>query len=160
MLYYNIMDDPIFNVSIFQNTDKFRKYNYLLQNQDSKDLVCDLQEVFFSDENIQFIQDSIKKKVYNETKEKYIIPDQKVEHLRQILIGLYHDQAEQLPYNIKGQLDRLNNIVVNYCFPYIIQSINARNLYLRDIDQPRQLNELPVSTSVAGKRTLPSTFII
>lgn len=151
---------PIFNTSVFQNTDKFRQHSFLLETETSKEIPCELQKIFFSNENIKYIQDSLKYKVYNETKDKYIIPYQKIEHLRQIMIGIYHDQAEYLPYNLQGQLDRLNKIVIEYCFPYIIRQIRTSNQYLQDINEPRKLNELPTSTSTAGKRTLPSTFII
>lgn len=148
---------PDFHISMLQNDQVFIKQSLKQLEHVNNDYTYLLEEAFFSNENIELIQDGIREKVYKTS--NYFIPKQNTEHIRQIMRGIYQDQGQFLPYQFKEQIKRLNDIVVEFSFPFIISQINANKKYIDFIEKPRNLVPLPQSVSVAGKRTLPSMFI-
>jgi hypothetical protein len=116
-----------------------------------------VREAYFSEENINIIQNSIIKNVLKQTK-KYIISRQKEEDIITLMNGIYHDYAKHLPYNLKEQVKELNERTVNFITPWLINEITAYQNYLIDSNTPLRPPELPINIVKLRKESLPSTF--
>jgi hypothetical protein len=112
-----------------------------------------LKQIFFSPENIKYLQEMMAYEVMVTTK-KYKIPYQNEQDLRMIMETIYFDKTRNIGYALNEQLAELNTYVVKFCVPLIINEINVYLNYLDDINQPRKINTLPTSTgnlrSVSG----------
>jgi hypothetical protein len=112
-----------------------------------------LKQVFFSPENVKYLQEKMAYEVLMTTK-KYKIPYQNEQDLRMIMETIYFDKTRNIGYDLNEQLAELNTYIVKFCVPLIINEINVYLNYLDDINKPRSLNTLPVSTgnlrSVSG----------
>lgn len=74
-----------------------------------------LSQVFFSAENIQILQNGIRAGVYKKSNGQINVPQQNIDALKIIMRSTYLQYAEHIPNNIKQQVERLNNIVLDYC---------------------------------------------
>jgi hypothetical protein len=112
---------------------------------------------FMSQLNIEYINNMIKKTVYNSSCDKYIIRDQNQDHLQQIMKGIYNVNAQHLPFNQKEQFDILNNLVIEHCVKNILSEINVRFKFIQYQNTPLQPLPQPINTSTTGKKSfLPS----
>ena len=55
---------------------------------------------------------------------------------------------------IKQELKKLNNLVINYCIKTIINNINSHELYLKKINNELNPIDLPSSTNIKGDKQL------
>ena len=115
-----------------------------------------VSEIFFSAENIEVIQNFIRREVYNKSTPKgYIIDKQSVEELKIIMRAIYLQYARNLPTDIKGQLDDLNVKVADWCVPHILSAVDHYHFYINDISHLPVPLEHMKHLSRAGTRTLP-----
>tara|TARA_Y100000991_G_C21749610_1_gene254065 strand:- start:38 stop:580 length:543 start_codon:yes stop_codon:yes gene_type:complete len=157
---YVYQNTKIENNSFLFLSDHRKNYFYKLdknfncKNKDYEGYL--LEKLFFSDKNIEIIQRQLILKVYKDSKKKFIIPYQNQKSLDLIMKFIFNDQAKHLPYDNKGQIRDLNNKVVNEIYPLIINNLNFREHYLKEINDVRKIDKLPISTSIKGSLTLPS----
>ena len=139
--------------------DYFNPISNVIDKGSSKQ-ICDdetFHRTFLSELNIQYINLAIKKTIYNNTCDKYIVGDQRREHIIQIMNGIYNDYAQHLPFNQKEQFNTLNKLVIDYCVKTIITELDTRYKYMRDKFSPLELLPSPVNTSKTGSKSfLPS----
>jgi hypothetical protein len=91
-----------------------------------------LSQVFFSAENIQIIQNAIRKGVFNLSKGEYNVPNQNIDALKIIMRSNYLTYAEHHPDNITEQVERLNKLVLDYCVPFVFNETKFYMKYLKD----------------------------
>lgn len=115
-----------------------------------------VKEAFFLTENIEIIQNAIIRNVAK--KSKYIISRQKEEDITIIMNGIYHDFARHLPYNLKEQVLELNERVINFVTPWILNEVEAYINYLVDADTPLSPPKLPINVAKQRKESLPSVI--
>lgn len=115
-----------------------------------------LYNTFFSEANMEKIQQGLKGKVYEKSNKRYMIGNQRKEHLIQIMKGIYKDYCQNLPYNLKEQIEELNKKVVEFSYPYAINQIETYIEYQIFSNQSIQPLDLPKNTSITGQRTLPA----
>jgi hypothetical protein len=115
-----------------------------------------LSDTFFTRMNVQRIQAEIKKEIYRMSgPKKYVIDDQDVDELKMIMRAMYLQYAKNDKFNIEGQINELNNLVVKWSAPRIMSEIEQYNYYLNDISHlPIPLTQ-PMNMSSAGTRSLP-----
>ena len=118
-------------------------------NKESK-----LEELFFSDENIELINKQIVLSVWKKTNKQYKITFQNKDKLIIVMRYVFIENAKNLPYNIKGQIYELNCIIVGEILPSIITNFEQKLGYLRDIERRGDLPPLPISST--SLRTLPT----
>jgi hypothetical protein len=135
---------------LFQNNDFFEKYS-----KEIKTNYYSLKEIFFSKENIDIIQKKLINEVKDKSDGKYIIGYQKNEHLIQIMEDIFKTYNN----NVNEDINELNNKVVTYCLPYIFNQIASHIKWQIDSNSPLITLPLPETTSMAGKRSLPSTLL-
>jgi hypothetical protein len=111
---------------------------------------------FFSQANLTRIQTTIRRAVYDRSKEKgYIIGDQSVDELKMIMRGIFYQYAKNLPNKIQDQILELNARVVEWSVPHILSAVDHYMYYLKDIDTLPVPMEQPVLMSRAGSRSKP-----
>ena len=78
-----------------------------------------LSITFFSAENVQILQNGLRAGVYEMSDQKFIIAPQNVDTLKIIMRSIYLQFAEHREEDIKGQVEKLNRLVLNYCIPTV-----------------------------------------
>jgi hypothetical protein len=117
-----------------------------------KNIISDL---FLSNKNI----DLIHLKIINTVKKKfnYNISKQSKNELLIIMRSIYLNNCTNNFSNkneIKKELIKLNELVINYSVNNIIKNIKSYELYLEKINNDLKPNELPKQTSIKGEKTL------
>ena len=106
-----------------------------------------LSKVFFSKENTSIIQNGIRAGVYKLSSGKYLVDNQDPEELQLIMRGIFTEYSKNLPNNIRGQVESLNERVVNYCSDKVFQEAQGYLKYLRDSNSTPTPLTYPTLTS-------------
>jgi hypothetical protein len=115
-----------------------------------------LSDAFFTRKNVDVIQKDIRKEIYRMSGPKqYMIDDQDVDELKMIMRAMYLQYAKNNPFNIEGQINELNDLVVKWSAPRIMSEIEQYNYYLNDISHLPVPLPQPMSMSSAGTKSLP-----
>jgi hypothetical protein len=92
-----------------------------------------LSKLFFSQENMQILQNGIRAGVYKMSgSRKIVVPPQNVDALQIIMRSTYLQYAEHYPNNITQQIERLNDIVLDYCVRFVHGEAVAYLKYMQD----------------------------
>ena len=91
-----------------------------------------LSDTFFSHQNIQIIQNGIRAGVYERSKGKYVIGNQECDTLKIIMRSIFLQYAANQPTNIKGQIEELNKMVLDYCVPQVYGEAHGYHKYIVD----------------------------
>lgn len=92
-----------------------------------------LSNLFFSQDNMQILQNGIRAGVYNMSgQQKIVVPPQNVDALRIVMRSTYLQYAEHYPNNITEQIKRLNDIVLDYCVKFVYGEAVAYLKYMQD----------------------------
>lgn len=115
-----------------------------------------VSDSFFSDANLQRLQQLIRKGVYDRSQPKgYVIDNQSVDELKIIMRGIYYQYARNIPNDIAGQVRDLNEKVVNWSVPHIMSAVDHYYYYLNDISHLPVPLAQPQHLSRAGTKSLP-----
>ena len=141
----------------WDNTNSNELRNELIKNQVriSECEQGDLENYFFSNENIDLINKQLIMSVFKKTNGEFKISPQKNETLIIVMRYTFIEYARHLPYDIGNQIRELNSIVISQILPNIITQITQRKEYLRVISAPREVLPYPTSESTSNK-LLPS----
>jgi hypothetical protein len=110
--------------------NKSTSYYTALSGNDWEDNL--LSRTYFSAENIQIIQNGLRSGVYNMSNNEIVVPPQNVEQLSVIMRSIYFQYAENLGYDIKGQIERLNKIVLDDVIPRVYNEAMGYLKYMQD----------------------------
>jgi len=132
-----------------------------LRNQMIKNLarttecnITDVESLFFSDANIELINKQLILTVYKRSKKQYKIGFQNKDKLLIVMRYVYLEFSRNLPYDLEGQINELNCLVVGEIAPVVITNFEQKLGYLRDIERRQAPVPLPQSTS--KMKTLPT----
>jgi len=115
-----------------------------------------VSNAFFSAENIERIQQLIRKAVYDRSTPKgYVIDKQSVDELKIIMRAIYYQYARNLPTAVLEQVADLNSKVVEWSVPHILSAVDHYQIYIKDISHLPVPLEQPQHLSSAGTKTLP-----
>ena len=104
-----------------------------------------LSEMYFSQDNINNLQNIIRYRIYKMTDNKHIISRQSDADLKIIMRSYYLQYSKNCPTNIKEQIQELNEMVLAYSIPQVYNELMQHIGYVNDIQQlptpiPRALN--------------------
>ena len=91
-----------------------------------------LSQTFFSDANIQILQNGLRAGVYHLAEGKFSIPPQNIDNLKVIMRSTYMQYAEHKPTGIREQVEQLNKIVLDYCVPTVYKEAIGYLKYCQD----------------------------
>jgi hypothetical protein len=112
---------------------------------------------FFSADNVEIIQNQIRKAVFDRSQPKgYVIDKQSADELKIIMRAIYLQYARNLPKDVAAQVEDLNNKVIDWSVPHILSAVDHYHFYINDISHlPIPLAQ-PQHLSRAGTRSLPA----
>jgi len=110
--------------------NKSTEYRSALAGNDWEENI--LSNVFFSAENIQIIQNGLRAGVYEMSNHEIVIPPQNLDQLKIIMRSTYLQYAEHYEDNIRGQVERLNRLVLDYAIPTVYGEARGYLKYMQD----------------------------
>jgi hypothetical protein len=108
-----------------------------------------LSQAFFSQQNIQILQNGIRAGVYQKSNGQYTIAPQDCDSLKIVMRSVYLQNAANQPNNITQQVAELNKIVLNYCIQQVYSEAQG---YLKYIDDASTL-VVPIAHPVMADNT-------
>jgi len=92
-----------------------------------------LSQGFFSQQNIQMLQNGIRSGVYNRSNGQYTIGLQDCDSLKIIMRSVFLQHAANQPHNIQSQILQLNKIVLEYCIQQVYSEAQGYMKYISDV---------------------------
>jgi len=102
---------------------------------------------FFSKENIQILQNAIRKGVYDRSNGQYVIAPQNCNELKIIMRSIFLQHANNLPCDIKNQIITLNNLVTDFAIEQVYKEAVSYIKYKIDASTMAVPISTPVNTS-------------
>lgn len=112
-----------------------------------------LNEVFFSQENVENLQKMIQDQVSAMSGGKYKIDRQSDTDLRLIMRSYYLMYAQNSPTGVAKELEDLNRRVVGYASGKIYSEVDFHDFYLKDLQDFAPPIANPMNPHVFGTRT-------
>ena len=91
-----------------------------------------LSNAFFSEQNIQIIQNGIRAGVYHRSNGQYVIGPQDCDSLKIIMRSVFLQNSANQPNNITQQIAQLNKIVLDYCIQQVYSEAQGYLKYIND----------------------------
>ena len=111
-----------------------------------------ISSLFFSEENVNAIQEAIRYQVYMRSEGKHVIDKQSETELFVIMRAMYLQNARHKQYDLYGQIQDLNKLVLDYCVPRILVEIDQYMFYKNDISKlPVPLERGQLSSTKGSK---------
>jgi len=92
-----------------------------------------LSQAFFSQQNIQILQNGIRAGVYHKSKGQYLIAPQDCDSLKIVMRSVYSQNAANQPDHIPEQIQQLNTMVLNYCIQQVYAEAQSYIKYIDDV---------------------------
>jgi hypothetical protein len=120
--------------SLFEMYDKIPANQCVTFRNPTEGLWTDttLSQAFFSQQNIQILQNGIRSGVYHKSNGQYTIGSQDCDSLKIVMRSVYLQNAANQPNNITGQIVELNKIVLNYCIQQVYGEAQGYMKYIDD----------------------------
>jgi hypothetical protein len=115
-----------------------------------------LSKIFFSPENVDIIQKQIIKEVFQRTNGQFLIEKQDETDLQVRMRSMFIQHARHIADNIYGQIEELNNFVIDDSVPNIISEAKQYVGYCDRAFGPRRILDRPEYSSSRGTKTIPS----
>ena len=119
-----------------------------------------LSTAYFSKENIQILQNGIRAGVYKMSNGQYTIGPQDCDSLKIIMRAIFLQYSANLEQNIAGQIQQLNQMVLDYAVPKVYGEAQGYIKYLYDASTLAVPLAAPVCDTQYDKRThkMPKWF--
>ena len=119
-----------------------------------------ISNLFFSQENIDYIQDKIVKEVYKKTNNKHLITKQNEDELIIVMKSIFLQNSRNYDSELQYQLNTLNKLVLDYCVPNVYTNLLQYLKYLEDITKEQYVMDRPQSVDIKGNKTLMRNHFI
>jgi len=113
-----------------------------------------LSDIYFSQTNINALQDAIRYQVYQRSNGKHTIGRQSDTELQVIMRSIYLQYSKNQPYDVVGQVKVLNKMVLDYAVPIILREIGQYSQYRKDASTLPVPLERSQNVSNAGQKFL------
>lgn len=121
----------------FQMAEKIAIKN---KSSEYRDAITGLQEdnllakVYFSEENVQMLQNGLRAGVYEMSQRQIVIPPQNVDNLKVIMRSMYLQYAKHPDKTemITSEIEKLNKYVLDYAIPSVYNEAQGYMNYVRD----------------------------
>ena len=134
------------------NDDKFNKLTGTFQ-------ATDLSNLYFSQENLDYIQSQIISRVYEKTSNKYGVGRQSDDELLIVMRSIYLQHGKNYKHDLDKQVNILNELVLDYCVDNVYSNLIQHFEYIKDITREQPVLERPETTHIKGQKSLmPNHF--
>ena len=114
----------------------------------------DINNVYFSQNNIESLQKMIRYNIWLISEKKFVIDRQSDSELRIIMRSIYLQYCQHQPDKIREQVAYLNKLVLDYCLPKIYSEIKQYYMYKESVSGLPRPIERSINMSVKGSKTL------
>lgn len=112
-----------------------------------------LNQAFFSEENMEYLQQEIRYRVWSKSNQKHVIDRQRADDLKTIMRAYYLQFSRNVPGKEREELNDLDERVLDFCVGDILGSINMYVYNQRELlDFPEPLGR-PVNPHVMGTKS-------
>lgn len=118
-----------------------------------------LSLAYFSSENIDIIQNNIRKGVFDKSNGEFIIGLQDEDELKIIMRSVFLQNSLNLETNIREQIRDLNALVESYAINQVYKEAISYLKYKRDASNMYALLALPSNSSTRGKTLELQRFV-
>lgn len=108
-----------------------------------------LSNTFFSNQNIEIIQNGLRKGVNDKSNGKIVIDNQPTDTLVTIMRSIFFQNSKNLDTNVREQVEELNNLVLNYAVPKVL---NEAISYLKYKEDSSRMH-MPMSAPLYSNKT-------
>ena len=115
-----------------------------------------LSEVFFFFSNNDNLQNQIRYRLYLYSDNNYTIERQSDTELKIVMRSYFLQYGKFIKCKLREQIIELNELVIQYCVPYIYDQIKQYNSYIQDVETLPMPLEHPRNLSSKGTRNLRS----
>jgi hypothetical protein len=92
-----------------------------------------LSQAYFSQQNIQIIQNGIRAGIYKRSNGQYLIGPQDCDSLKIVMRSVFLQYSANQPNNISEQITQLNKIVLEYCIQQVYSEAQGYMKYIDDV---------------------------
>jgi hypothetical protein len=92
-----------------------------------------LSNAFFSQENIQIIQNGIRAGIYHKSNGQYVIGPQDCDSLKIVMRSVFLQHSANQINNIPQQIVELNKMVLDYCIQQVYSEAQGYMKYIDDV---------------------------
>jgi hypothetical protein len=92
-----------------------------------------LSDAFFSQQNIQIIQNGIRAGIYHKSNGQYVIGPQDCDSLKIVMRSVFLQHSANQLNNITQQIEELNKIVLDYCIQQVYSEAQGYMKYIDDV---------------------------
>ena len=117
-------------------------------------LSTDLSRLFFSEENINALQDGIRYRVYVESNGKHVIGRQNDQELKIVMRSIFYQYSRNQSSDITGQVRALNAKVLEWAVPEVLSNLKQYEIYRRDASTLPMPMERGALMTEKGTKTL------
>ena len=147
-------------------TNPFELYENLNVSNDNKYLNTGnqqrtkLSDMYYSQTNIDFLQNEIINQVYKKTSGKYRIVKQSEDELVIVMKSIFLQYARNSDVDVQLQINILNKHVLDYCVNDVYTNLLQYVKYIDDITKEQVVIDRPQNVDVKGNKTLmPNHFV-
>jgi len=118
-----------------------------------------LSLAYFSSENINILQNNIRKGVFDKSNGEFIIGLQDEDELKIIMRSIFLQNSLNMQCNFREQITSLNNLVLAYAVEQIYKEAVSYLKYKRDASNMYVLLSHPTNSSTRGKTLELEKFV-
>jgi hypothetical protein len=113
-----------------------------------------LNQAFFSEKNMKYLQDEIRFGVWNASNQEYVIDPQNPDDLKAVMRSYYLQYSTNDPSkSLNDQLEYLNKLVLNFSIDRVMVEIKQYIKYRKDIvNYPEQISR-PINANMVGSKS-------
>ena len=110
-----------------------------------------LSDAYFSKQNIQIIQNGIRKGVYDKSQSRILVDNQPEDQIITVMRAMYLQYSKNLETNISQQIKELNNFVLIYCINNVFNEAVAYLKYKEDASTMHRPMQHPIYSNKTNK---------
>lgn len=110
-----------------------------------------LSDAYFSQQNIQIIQNGIRKGVYDKSQQLILVDKQPTDQIVTVMRSIYLQHSKNLENNIPQQIEELNKLVLNYCIKNVYDEAIAYLKYKKDASTMHMPMTAPMYSNKTNK---------
>ena len=119
-----------------------------------------LSKSYFSQNNIQLVQNGIRAGVFKKSNGQYTVAPQDCDALKIIMRSVFLQHSVNIDHDIQGQISALNKLVLDYCIHHVYSEAQGYMKYLHDVSTLAVPLATPVMTTHNDRRNykMPNWF--
>lgn len=110
-----------------------------------------LSDTYFSQKNIQIIQNGIRKGVYDRSNKQILVDNQPQDQIVTVMRSMYLQYSKNLETDIPKQIEQLNKYVLSYCINNVYNEAVAYLKYKEDSSRMYTPMTGPIYSSKTNK---------